>query len=91
VLDPAVVHRADQGALPVGATSVVRGAATVARRALGFARLDIEVRPALVNAAAGTVALRDGMPLAVAGFTIRGRKIVEMDILADPERLSSST
>ena len=53
-----------------------------------FSRLDIDVRPALVNGAAGTVTLRDGQPFAVAGFTVRNRRIVEMDVLADPERLS---
>ena len=87
VLDPDVVLRADQGALPIGASRVVRGAATVARQAMTFSRLDIEVRPALVNGAAGTVALLDGKPFAIAGFTIRNRRIVEIDILADPERL----
>jgi RNA polymerase sigma factor (sigma-70 family) len=88
VLDPDVVLRADRGALPIGASRVVRGAAAVARQALAFSRLDIEVRPALVNGAAGTVSLRDGKPFAIAGFTIRNRRIVEMDALADPERLS---
>jgi RNA polymerase sigma factor (sigma-70 family) len=83
VLDPDVVRRADRGA-----ARVVRGAANVARQALAFSRLDLEVRPALVNGAVGTVTLRDGRPFAIAGFTIRNRRIVEMDILADPERLS---
>jgi len=87
VLDPDVVLRADQGALPVGASRVVRGAATVARQALGFSRLDIEVRPALINGAAGSVTLQDGKPFSIAGFTIRNRRIVEIDVLADPERL----
>ena len=50
-------------------------------------RLDLEVRPALVNGAAGRVTLRDGEVFAVTGFTVRNRRIVEMDILADPERL----
>jgi RNA polymerase sigma factor (sigma-70 family) len=88
VLDPDVVLRADSGAVAVGATRVVRGAANVARQALAFSRLDIEVRPALVNGAVGTVTLRDGRPFAIAGFTIRKRRVVEMDIFADPERLS---
>ena len=88
VLDPDVVLRADRGAVPVGATRVVRGAPNVARQAFAFARLDIDVRPALINGAAGTVTLRDGKPFAIAGFTIRNRRVVEMDILADPERLS---
>jgi RNA polymerase sigma-70 factor (ECF subfamily) len=88
VLDPDVVLRADGGAVSIGASRVVRGAANVARQALAFSRLDLKVRPALVNGAAGTVTLRDGRPFAIAGFTIRNRRIVEMDILADPERIS---
>jgi RNA polymerase sigma factor (sigma-70 family) len=88
VLDPDVVLRADRGAVPIDAPRVVRGAANVARQARAFARLDIEVRPALVNGAAGTVTLRDGQPFAIAGFTIRNRRIVEMNVIADPERLS---
>ena len=88
VLDPDVVRRADRGAALTGGPSVVRGAANVARQALAFSRLDIEVRPALVNGAVGTVTLRDGRPFAIAGFTIRNRRIVEMDVFADPERLS---
>jgi ketosteroid isomerase-like protein len=87
VLDPDVVLRADRGADPIGAARVVRGAANVARQARAFSRLDIEVRPALVNGAAGTVTLRDGQPFTIAGFTIRNRRIVEMNIVADPERV----
>jgi RNA polymerase sigma factor (sigma-70 family) len=86
VLDPDVVLRADRGA--IGGSRVVRGAANVARQAQAFSRLDIDVRPALVNGAVGTVTLRDGQPFAIAGFTIRNRRIVEMDVFADPERLS---
>jgi RNA polymerase sigma-70 factor (ECF subfamily) len=88
VLDPDVVLRSDRGAAPIGASRVVHGAANVAHRALAFARLDIEVRPALVNGAAGTVNLRNGRPFAIAGFTVRNGRIVELDYLADPERLS---
>jgi hypothetical protein len=40
-----------------------------------------------VNGAAGVVAVQDGSPISVAGFTVRGGKIIEIDILADPERL----
>ena len=87
VLDPDVVLRADRGAVAIGSARVVRGAANVARQASAFSRLDIDVRPALVNGAVGTVTLRDGQPFAIAGFTIRNQRIVEMDILADPERL----
>jgi ketosteroid isomerase-like protein len=87
VLDPDVVLRADLGPLPAGGSREVRGAAAVAGQALTFTRLDLLVQPALVNGAAGAVSTRDGEPFSVAGFTIRGGKIVEIDILADPARL----
>ena len=87
VLDPDVVLRADPGAVAIGASRIVRGAANVARQASAFARLEVESRPALINGAIGTVSLRDGRPFTIAGFTIRNRRIVEMDILADPERV----
>jgi hypothetical protein len=45
------------------------------------------VRPALINGAVGAVTIRDGEPFSVGAITVRGGKIVEMDILADPERL----
>jgi RNA polymerase sigma-70 factor (ECF subfamily) len=88
VLDRDVVLRADRRGVSIGAPRVVQGAANVARGAIAFSRLDMEVRPALINGAAGTVTFRDGQPFAIAGFTIRNRKIVEMDIIGDPERLS---
>jgi RNA polymerase sigma factor (sigma-70 family) len=87
VLDPSVVLRADPGAVAIGASRVVRGAANVARQASAFARLGVESRPALINGAIGTVSFRDGRPFTIAGFTIRHRRIVEMNILADPERV----
>jgi len=87
VLDPDMVLRADTGPDAREASRIVRGAANVARQALAFSRLDVEVRPALINGAPGTVSFRDGRPFAIAGFTIRNRRVVEMDILADPERL----
>ena len=88
VLDPDVVLRSDLGAVPLGASRVVRGARAVAEGALSFARLGRFARPALVNGAAGVVARApDGRPFSVMGFTVRNGKIVEIDILANPERL----
>src|ERR671930_125350 len=87
VLDPDVVVRADAGAPPAGMSRVVRGAEAVARAAMSFSQLDLYVHPALINGTAGTVSLRDGRPFSVAGFTVRRGTIVEIDILADPERL----
>jgi len=87
VLDPDVVLRADAGAV-ASASRVVRGADAVAKMALAFAQLGPFARPALVNGAAGIVAAPGGRPVSVLGFTVRGGKITEIDILADPERLS---
>ena len=86
VLDPDVVLTSDGGVLRPGA--VVRGADAVAGRALTFARLAEAAKPALVNGAAGVVATRAGEPMSVMAFTIRGGKIVRIDTLIDPARLS---
>jgi RNA polymerase sigma factor (sigma-70 family) len=90
VLDPDVVLRADGGARWVGATRELRGADTVARSALTITRrlTGFEVQPALVNGTAGFVSWdEDGRPFSVMGFTVRGGNVVEIDVLADPERL----
>ncbi|MEV0276120.1 sigma-70 family RNA polymerase sigma factor [Streptomyces sp. NPDC050610] len=87
VLDPEVVLRADAGAA-AGGSAEVRGARAVAGRALLFQRTaSPHPLPALVNGAAGVVSVRDGRAVAVLGFTVARGKIVEIDILADPERL----
>jgi RNA polymerase sigma factor (sigma-70 family) len=59
----------------------------VALAALGFAWLAGHARPVLVNGAAGLVAAPQGRLASVLGFTVRGGRIVEIDILADPRRL----
>jgi hypothetical protein len=63
------------------------GPRAVAKQALAFSQRARSVRPALVNGTAGVVADTGGRLLAVMGFTVRGGKIVEIDILADPARL----
>jgi RNA polymerase sigma factor (sigma-70 family) len=86
VLDPNIVLRADSG--PEGPSREVRGAETVAGHALMWSRVKLTSHRALVNGAAGFVSTRDGRPFSVGAFTISGGKIVEIDILADPERLA---
>jgi RNA polymerase sigma-70 factor (ECF subfamily) len=85
VLDPDVVVRGDDGAVPAGAERELHGAPAVARQFLGRAH---GARPALVNGAVGAIASAGGRLFVVMGFTIRGGKIVEIDVLADRERLS---
>ena len=87
VLDPDVVLRGDGGALRSAGSGELRGAELVARSALTFSRLDLLRLPVLVNGAAGLVCMLDGKPFSVMAFTVRGGKITEIDILADPERL----
>jgi RNA polymerase sigma factor (sigma-70 family) len=86
VLDPDVVLRQDFG--PVGGAREIRGAAAVAGRALGYAQIGLDIRPALINGVAGAVAFRHGRPFSIGAVTVRNGKIVELDFLADPERLS---
>jgi hypothetical protein len=85
MLDPDVVLRADDAAVQTGASREVRGAAAVADTFAGRART---AQPALVNGVAGAVWARGGRPRVVFAFTIRGGKIVEIDLLADPGRLA---
>jgi RNA polymerase sigma-70 factor (ECF subfamily) len=87
VRGPEVVFRADRGAgrparPPVaGATAVARE--ILARRA-PFAPL---ARPAIVKGAVGLVVPSRGRLLAAIAFTVAGGRIVEIDLVADPEKL----
>jgi RNA polymerase sigma-70 factor, ECF subfamily len=84
VLDPDVVLRVDFG--PDGWREV-RGAEAVAGQALAFSGIGLVVHRALVNGVPGAVTTLDGVPFSVGAVTVRGGKVVEMDILADPDRL----
>jgi RNA polymerase sigma-70 factor (ECF subfamily) len=72
----------------MGESRHIRGAAKVAGQALFWSRVDLTFRRALVNGAAGLVAIRDGKPFSVGAFTVKNGKIVELDFLADPERIA---
>jgi RNA polymerase sigma factor (sigma-70 family) len=85
VLDPDVVLRADFGG---GVFQRARGAEAVASQAKAFSRLDLVIHPALINGAVGAIATLHGRPFSVGAVTVREGKIVELDFLADPERLA---
>jgi len=88
LLDPEIVLRADFGARHAARSVVVRGAPEVARSAiLGGALAGAVVIPVLVNGAAGAVIVIGGRPFAVMGFIVAGGRIVEMDVIADPQRV----
>jgi RNA polymerase sigma-70 factor, ECF subfamily len=88
VLDPDIVLRADGGAVK-GMSRLVRGAQAVMAQAAAFSKIALSNQVVLVNGNIGVLTrLPDGRLFSVIGFTIVGGKVVEMDILADPDRLS---
>ena len=87
VLDPNVVARADFGDWRPALSRVARGAEAVARQAMLGAFPKAQLHAAVVNGAAGMVITLDGKPFAVMGFTVVQGRIVEIDALADPERV----
>jgi RNA polymerase sigma factor (sigma-70 family) len=89
LLDPDVVIRADLGAR--GGTSEAHGAQAVAEATLAYAQFTPYARQAVVNGTPGLVAARGGRPSAVMAFTVTNRRITEIDIIADPERLTRVT
>ena len=86
MLDPNAVLRADGGL--TGPSQQVHGAETIASQALIWSRVDLTMRRALINGAAGIVAFHHGRPFSIAAVTVRNSKIVEIDFLADPHRMA---
>jgi RNA polymerase sigma-70 factor, ECF subfamily len=86
LLAPDVVFRADLGARR--RSREVRGAEAVAQGILAYAQFTRDARPVIVNGTPGIVATQGGRPSAVMAFTVSGGRITEIDILADPERLT---
>ncbi|MFJ9742000.1 sigma-70 family RNA polymerase sigma factor [Streptomyces sp. NPDC101166] len=87
VLDPDVVARSDGGTL---VPSILRrGAADVASQAIAFARFAADARLVLVNGTPGVVSFAEGRPLSVMSFTIWDGRITGLDILSDPDRLTT--
>jgi len=88
VLDPEVVLRADGGT--AGPPSrLLRGAEAVASSALTFRAAAVSGRTVLVNGAPGAIGIRDGEVISVLAFNVVDGRIVEIDVLADPERLAA--
>jgi len=90
VLDPNVVFRIDPGKDSPLARPPILGAESVAREVLKrgapFAPLG---RTALVNGAIGMVVASADRLLGVAGCTIANGRIIELDLIIDPQKLAS--
>ena len=90
VLDPDVSFRIDAGKGSRLARPPIVGAEHVAREVLARGRPFAPFgRPAIVNGAVGVVAGRPERPFAIAGCTIAGGRIVELDLIIDPEKLAA--
>jgi RNA polymerase sigma-70 factor (ECF subfamily) len=88
VLDPEVVLRTNGGMARSAATTLLRGAQPVAARAMAFRRFGETQTRTLVNGVPGGIAWSpDGSPFALMAMTVRAGRIVEIDVLADPDRL----
>ncbi len=89
ILDPDVDLRVDAGDVRTGRTALAHGAEAVAAQAMLYRRFADSATRVLVNGVPGAVTwTHDGRPFAVIGVTVRGERIVAMDILADPDRLA---
>ena len=88
LLHPDVVARADFGPGRPNASRVLRGTAAVARQARIGANAAAVILPALVNGAAGVVITLDGQPLVLMGFTVADGKVVEIEVIGDPDRIA---
>jgi RNA polymerase sigma factor (sigma-70 family) len=83
VLDPDIVIRTDQGPL-----RELRGARSVAEKAMVFSQFVKWVQPVLVNGIAGLLSWHpDGQAFSVMCFTVKGARIAEIDVVRDPNRL----
>jgi RNA polymerase sigma factor (sigma-70 family) len=89
VLDPEVVFNVDAGGVRPRAREPVVGAEAVAHDVVtsGYRTLASLARPAMVNGAAGLIIAPHDSPIAVIGFTTRDGRIVEIDLVADPDKL----
>lgn len=88
ILDPDVVLRADFGPKHRSRSQVVRGAKAVTRWATtGAALPGATVHHALVNGSAGAVIVVGGRPFVVMGFVVAGGLVLEIDAIADPQRV----
>ncbi len=91
VLDPDVALRHDEAALRMGVrsgwltASERHGARAVAEQFAGGAQA---AQLALIDGVPGAVWAPGGTPRVVFGFTIRNGKVVEIELVADTERLS---
>ena len=85
LLDPDAEVRADGVAVRMGSAAVVSGAAAVAENFSGRARV---ARLTLLDGYAAAAWSTGGEPKVVFGFTVVDGRIVEIELIADPDVLA---
>ena len=86
VLDPDVYVHVDIPGVPGGPTEI-RGAEKWARGAVAFSRMVQSVSIAVVNGGVGLIFAPGGRLTRALSFKISGDKIVEVEVIGDPDRL----
>jgi RNA polymerase sigma-70 factor, ECF subfamily len=92
VLDPEVVFRVDTGPRTWLAPALLTGALDVAEHASTHGpRFATLCEPALVNGAAGIIAVARSGVVAVVGVTVINERIAEIDLILDADKLAGLT
>ena len=90
VLDPDVVFRADMGVGGPRVPALITGSSAVAEQVLtNGTPLAALAKPVLVNGTAGVVVGDRETPMAVVSFVVRHGRILEIDLIGDPEKIRS--
>lgn len=88
VLDPDVVFRGQTGATGPSVPAELHGASEVAKLVLARGTpMAPYGRPATVNGRPGAVVVLPGRIASIVAFTVKDDRVVEMDLLVDPDRL----
>jgi RNA polymerase sigma factor (sigma-70 family) len=86
LLDPDVVARAEAAVVKIGSPAEVRGPEAVAQMFSGRAQA---ARYTLIDGLAGAMWSMKGRPQVVFDFTVRSGRVVQIDLLGDPETLEA--
>ena len=90
VLHPEVVLRCDGGDGPSELTLLLRGRRDVASQATMYGRLAPHAQAVWVNGTPAVVVTVGGQVRSVMAFSVAGGQITEINVLADPQRLSTA-
>ncbi|QDZ16309.1 sigma-70 family RNA polymerase sigma factor [Humibacter ginsenosidimutans] len=85
LLAPDVALRVDGG---LSATAIVRGATTVASRALMFSNPGAVLKPVSIDGRPGALVLAGGVPVSLMAFEVEGDVVIGIDAYTGEERLA---